>query len=306
MSSGILDPSNPAAGVPAGDVIKDTDTAHFMADVIDASQSVPVIVDFWAPWCGPCKQLTPMLERAVTNAQGRVKLVKVNIDENQEIASQMRVQSIPAVFAFKDGRPVDGFMGAQPESQIKKFIEKLIGGVVEDPVEALIEAAGEALEAGDINTAGQAYAQALQHDRENPAAIAGLAKCQIEAGDLEGAKATLALTPPAHDGHADIASARAILELAETPVDHGEIAALQDKIEDTPGDHDSRLALAIALNASGEREAALDHIFHIIQSDREWNDQAARQQLLKFFDAWGPADELTIAGRRRLSSLLFS
>ncbi len=302
----ILQGGNGAADQNA-DLIKDTNTAGFMADVIEASREQPVIVDFWAPWCGPCKQLTPALESAVKAANGAVRLVKINVDENQEIAAQMRIQSIPAVFAFKDGQPVDGFMGALPESQINSFIEKLAGAPLGDQeLEALVEAAQQALAAGEFAEAAPLFVQALQRDREDTRAIAGLAKCQIAGGDVDGAAATLALTPPSKQDDTDIASARAALELAQTPSDAGEIDRLAQAIESDPGDHSSRMDLAVALNAAGRREEALDHLIYIIGKDRNWNDEAARTQLLQFFEAWGMTDELTVAGRRKLSAILFS
>ncbi len=290
-----------------GDLIKDADTKSFMTDVIEASRQVPVIVDFWAPWCGPCKQLTPTIEKLVRQAKGAVKLVKVNIDENQALAGQMRIQSIPAVFAFANGQPVDGFMGALPESEIKAFINKIAGPSADDQqVEELIAAGKAAFAKKDLNMAAQAFGQALQLDREHPAALAGLVKCQIEAGEIEGAEATLALVPPDKQDDAEIASARAALELAATPTDTGDIGRLRDEIAADSANHQARFDLALALNAAGQREEALDHLLAIFQTQRDWNDDAARKQLLVFFEAWGASDELTIAGRRRLSSIMFS
>lgn len=293
----------------AKDVIKDSDTAHFMVDVIDQSRTTPVIVDFWAPWCGPCKQLGPALEKAVAAARGKVRLVKINVDENQDLAAQMRIQSIPAVYAFVDGQPVDGFLGALPESQLKVFIDRLVAagdGGESGEIEALVEAGQAALAEDDLAQAAQAFAQALQLDRENAAAIAGLAKCQIRSGDLDGAKATLALTPPSKENDVEITSAKAALELAQTPVDRGEIGRLEQAVEEMPDDFESRYDLAVALNAAGRREEALDHLIHIVRKNRAWNDEAARKQLVKLFEAWGSKDELTVTGRRKLSSILFS
>ena len=292
---------------PGGDLIKDTDAKRFMADVIEASRRQPVIVDFWAPWCGPCKQLTPLLEKAVRQANGKVKLVKINIDENQQIAAQMRIQSIPAVFAFVDGQPVDGFMGALPEGQIKQFIDRLGSqGSVAEELEQGVAEGRTALAAKDYATAAQIFAQVLQADREHAGAIAGLAKTQIETGDLARAKATLALVPPGRANDPEIVSARTALELAETPVDQSGISTHQHAIETDPDNHQARFDLALALNAAGRREEALDHLLHIVRRKRDWNEEAARKQLVKLFEAWGPKDELTIQGRRKLSSILFS
>jgi putative thioredoxin len=296
-----------AGAPPAGALIKDSDTRTFMADVVEMSRKVPVIVDFWAPWCGPCKQLGPMLEKLVKQANGKVRLVKVNVDENQQLAGQMRVQSIPAVFAFVDGQPVDGFMGALPESQIKQFIDRLgtQGGMAEE-IEAAVTAGREALAQNDLAGAAQIFAQVLGVDREHAGAIAGLARCQIASGDLEQAKATLALVPPAKANDPEVVSAKAALELAQTPVDHGEIANLTRAIEVNGDDHQARLDLAVALNAAGKKQEALDHLLHIVRRKRDWNEEAARKQLVKFFEAWGPKDEFTLQGRRKLSSILFS
>lgn len=299
--------TNGAGAPPPGALIKDSDTRTFMADVVETSRKVPVIVDFWAPWCGPCKQLGPMLEKLVKQANGKVRMVKVNVDENQQLAAQMRVQSIPAVFAFVDGQPVDGFMGALPESQIKQFIDRLgsQGGMAEE-IEAAVTAGREALAQNNLAEAAQIFAQILGVDREHAGAIAGLAKCQIASGDLEQAKATLALVPPAKANDAEVISAKAALELAATPVDHSEIANLTRAIEANADDHQSRLDLAVALNAAGNKQEALDHLLHIVRRKRDWNEEAARKQLVKFFEAWGPKDEFTLLGRRKLSSILFS
>jgi putative thioredoxin len=299
--------ANGGGAAAASDLIKETDTRRFVADVIEASRRQPVIVDFWAPWCGPCKQLTPLLEKLVRQANGKVKLVKVNIDENQQLAAQMRIQSIPAVFAFVDGQPVDGFMGALPESQLKQFIDRLGGqGSVAEELDEVVAEGRSALAAKDYAKAAQIFAQVLQVDREHPGALAGLAKAQIESGDLARAKATLALIPPARANDPEIISAKAALELAETPVDQGGINDHMRAIEAEPDNHQARFDLAMALNAAGRRAEALDHLAQIVKRQRDWNDEAARKQLVKFFEAWGPKDELTIQGRRKLSSILFA
>jgi putative thioredoxin len=295
-----------AAPAPA-DLIKDSDTRRFMPDVIEASRQQPVIVDFWAPWCGPCKQLGPLLEKVVKAANGKVKLVKINVDENQQLAAQMRVQSIPAVFAFVDGQPVDGFMGALPESQLKQFIDRLgsKGGLAEQLDSAIAEAQ-TALGEKDYQTAAQIFAQVLQVDREHVGALAGLARCQIETGDLENAKATLALVPPAKASDPDVLNVKAALDLALNPVDLSGSLALAEAIARNPDDFQARFDLAGLQNAAGHRADALENLLYIVRKKRDWNEEAARKQLVKLFEAWGPKDDLTLQGRRRLSSLLFS
>jgi putative thioredoxin len=287
------------------DLIKNTTTKDFMRDVVEASREVPVLVDFWAPWCGPCKQLTPILEKAVRAAKGAVRLVKLNIDENPQIPGQMGVQSIPAVFAFQDGKPVDGFMGALPESRVNAFIARLIGDTAGDTA-ANLEAAEAALAAGDVNSAAQMFGEVLQDDRENAQSLAGLAKCYIKTGDLARAEQTLALVPPAKADSAPVASARAALELARKVPATGDIEALRAKLAADPKDPQARFDLALALNAKGDRSGALDELLVLVAKNRAWNDDAARKQLLQLFDAWGPSDASTIAGRQRLSSLLFA
>jgi len=287
------------------DLIKNTTTKDFLRDVIEASREVPVLVDFWAPWCGPCRQLTPILEKAVRAAKGAVRLVKLNIDEHPQIPGQMGVQSIPAVFAFQDGRPVDGFMGALPESRVNDFIARLIGDSAGDTA-ADLEAAEAALSAGDVNSAAQLFGEVMQKDRENAQALAGLAKCYIKTGDLARAEQTLALVPPAKADSSPVASARAALELARKTPAAGDIEALRAKLAADPKDPQARFDLALALSAKGDRSGALDELLAVVAKNRSWNDDAARKQLLQLFDAWGPADPSTIAGRQRLSSLLFA
>ena len=308
----IIGGKSPAAGTPvsasaAGDLIKESSTQAFMVDVIEASRQQPVIVDFWAPWCGPCKQLGPALEKVVRQAGGKVRMVKINVDENQQLAQQMRIQSIPAVYAFVDGQPVDGFMGALPEGQLKQFVDRLGSqGSMAEQIEAAIAEARAALELQDFATATQIFSQVLQVDPEHAGAIAGLARCQLATGDLEGAQATLALVPPPKANDPEILSARAALELALNPVDVSEIGTLKAKIEKNPDDFQARLELAVLLNGAGERADATDQLIYIIKKMRSWDDEAARKQLVKFFEAWGPKDEFTLAGRRKLSSVLFS
>jgi len=287
------------------DLIKNTTTKDFLRDVIEASREVPVLVDFWAPWCGPCRQLTPILEKAVRAAKGSVRLVKLNIDEHPQIPGQMGVQSIPAVFAFQDGRPVDGFMGALPESRVNDFIARLIGDSAGDTA-ADLEAAEAALSAGDVNSAAQLFGEVMQKDRENAQALAGLAKCYIKTGDLARAEQTLALVPPAKADSSPVASARAALELARKTPAAGDIETLRAKLAADPKDPQARFDLALALSAKGDRSGALDELLAVVAKNRSWNDDAARKQLLQLFDAWGPADPSTIAGRQRLSSLLFA
>jgi len=289
---------------PAGDLIKDATDASFMADVVEASKTQPVIVDFWATWCGPCRQLGPALEKAVTAAKGAVKLVKVDIDRNPAYAGQLRVQSIPAVFAFVDGRPVDGFMGALPDSQVKQFVDRLAKqGAGASPVDELLAMAKESLELGDAGGAAQAYAQALQMDPANVKAIGGMARVLQQAGDLDQAREVLELAPPdAKDP--DIDAVRAALALAdEAP---SETAEFEARIARDADDHEARLEYAKALAAAGQMHEAVDQLVESIRRDREWNDQAARKQLLTIFEAAGPMSDVAKQGRRKLSSILFS
>lgn len=287
-----------------GDLIKNTTTKTFRADVLEASRKVPVLVDFWAPWCGPCKQLTPILEKAVKASRGAVRLVKMNTDEYPDVAAQLGVQSIPAVFAFKNGQPIDGFMGALPESQVRAFIQRVIGP--DGQGETGLEDAQAAFDAGDIGGAAAKFAAILQHDPENLDAIGGLAKCYIHTGDFDRAEQTLALIPPIKQTSDAYRSARAALDLAKKAGAKQDLKGLEQAIARNPQDWDSRFKLAIALNAKGQRQEALDHLFEIVRKDRAWNDDAARKQLVELFDAWGPKDPLTLSGRQRLSSLLFA
>ncbi len=293
------------AGPAPGEIIKDATDASFMADVVEASRDTPVIVDFWATWCGPCRQLGPALEKAVTAAKGKVKLVKVDIDKNPAYAGQLRVQSIPAVFAFVDGKPVDGFMGALPDSQVRDFVDKLAkaGAGGPSPIDEILQMAKESLELGDIGGAAQAYAQVLQADPQNVKALGGLAKVYMATGDVERAGEVVAMAPPdAKDP--DLDSVRAALALAaEAP---SETAPFEKRLAANPDDHEARFELAKAL-AGGHRLAeAADELLTIIEKDRAWNDEAARKQLLTVFEAAGQMSEISRNGRRRLSAILFS
>ena len=299
------------AGTPLpADLIKESGTADFARDVIDASMDTPVIVDFWAPWCQPCKQLGPVLEKTVTAARGAVRLVKIDIDKNQELAAQLRVQSIPTVYAFFQGRPVDGFQGALPESQIKSFVDRLAKSAGSargpDPVEEAIQQAEAAMEAGQAGAASALFAQVLQHDPENTKALAGMIRCQLASGDKAGAKEMLDGLTDELRGQAEFASIAAALELVEAGEAAGDIPDLMEKVAHDQHDHQARFDLAMALYAADKREAAIDELLEIVRRDRSWDDDGARKQLVKFFEAWGPTDPLTLRGRRRLSSLLFS
>lgn len=297
------------AATGGGAVIKDGSTATFRSDVIDASMEVPVIVDFWATWCGPCKTLGPIIERVVQGAKGKVRLVKIDIDQNQALAAQLRIQSVPTVYAFFQGRPVDGFMGALPESQVKAFVDKLVhlAGGDDGHAEQLLTEAKAALERGDFQQAGGLYQHLLEHEPDHPAATAGLLRCLLGLGQTAQARQFLDSLSPELAAHADIAAARTAIELAEASAGAmAAVPALRARIDANPDDHEARLELATALFGAGQREAALDELFESFRRDREWNEQAARKQILKLFEAMGPTDPLTLKGRRRLSSLLFS
>lgn len=294
------------ATLTADGLVKDTTTQSFKKDVIDESRQQPVLVDFWAPWCGPCKQLTPLLEKLVRAAKGKVKLCKMNIDEHPTIAGQMGIQSIPAVIAFVNGQPADGFLGALPEGQITAFIERLTRSKLGGEQLDLLKAADAALVEGDAASAAQIYAQVLAQDAANIHALSGLARCYVETSALEQAKQTLAMVPASKHNEAPVAAARAALEIAEQAAALGPIADLEKRVAENPLDHQARFDLALALNAKGRRIETVDHLLDIVRRDRKWNDDGARKQLVQLFEAWGPTDEATIAGRRRLSSILFA
>jgi putative thioredoxin len=272
--------------------------------VLNESMKQPVLVDFWAPWCGPCKQLTPVLEKVVKAAKGKIKLVKMNIDEHPQIAGQLGVQSIPAVFAFDKGQPIDGFMGALPESQLKSFIERLIGPLG-GGLEEVIAAAAEKLEAKDHSGAAELYAAVLAQEEGNAKALSGLSRVYLETGEMDLAKRMIEMVPEASTNTAEVLAAKAAIELAEQAEGLGELADLEKAIAADPKDHQARFDLAVALNAKNKREEAVDHLIAIVKADRTWNEDGARKQLLQFFEAWGPMDEASIGGRRKLSALIF-
>jgi putative thioredoxin len=294
------------AAQAADNLIKDTTTQSFMKDVIEESRRQPVLVDFWAPWCGPCKQLTPVLEKAVRAVKGKIKLVKMNIDKHPAIPGQMGIQSIPAVIAFVDGKPADGFLGALPEGQVIAFLERLTKQPIGGEDKELLKEADAALAAGNAAGAATIYAEILAETPDNIAALAGLARSYLETGEIEKAKLTLAQVPEAKRNEAPVAAARAALEVAEQAAALGPIGELEKKVAANPLDHQARFDLALALNGHNRRQEALDQLMEIVRRDRKWNDDGARKQLVQFFEAWGPTDEFTVAGRRSLSSILFA
>ncbi len=295
----------PAPGAAPGEIIKDSSTADFMADVIEASRQIPVIVDFWAPWCEPCKQLGPALEKLVKGAAGMVRLVKINVDENQDLAAQMQIKSIPAVYAFAGGQPVDGFAGALPESQLKAFIEKLTGGA-KSPVDTALDQACAALDDGDVATAGAVFAQIQAQDPTNERALAGMIRVSLASGETDQVQEMIASLPDELKTKPDIAAAIAAVELSLQSQDSGEADELRAILEKDENDHQTRFDLAMALYGQGRNEDAVDELLEIFRRNRKWNDDAARNQLLKIFEALGATDPLTMDGRKRLSTLLFS
>jgi putative thioredoxin len=294
-----------AAPAEGDSLVTETTTQTFVKDVVEESRKRPVLVDFWAPWCGPCKTLGPVIEKVVKATKGKVKLVKMNIDDHPQVASQLGIQSIPTVFAFVNGQPVDGFMGALPESQVAAFIER-IAGKIEGGVADIVKTADEALASGDAAGAADLYAQVLAEEPENVQALGGLARAHVNAGNPAAAQATLGLVPKGKENDPAVAAARAALELAEKAASVGDLSGLEAKVAANAADHQARFDLAVALNAAGKREEALDHLLEIVRRQRGWNEDAARKQLVQFFEAWGPTDEMTVQGRKRLSSILFS
>jgi putative thioredoxin len=287
-------------------LVKDTTTQAFAKDVIEESRRQPVLVDFWAPWCGPCRTLSPIIEKAVTAVNGAVLLVKMNIDDHPAIAGQLGIQSIPAVIAFSNGQPVDGFIGALPESQVKAFIERVAGPAGPSETEALIAEADALFAAGDTAAAAEIYGAVVKSAPETVAAVVGLARSLLANNQLDQARQTLAMLPGSSAGDPAVAALRAQLDLAAETAKLGDAASLERRIAADPADHQARFDLALLLNAQGDRVGATDRLLEIMRKDRSWSEEKARKQLLQFFEAWGPTDEATLAGRRKLSSMLFA
>ena len=289
------------------DLIKETTTQGFMKDVIEESKRQPVLIDFWAPWCGPCKQLTPILEKVVKGAKGKVKLVKMNIDDHPAIPGQMGIKSIPAVIAFVNGQPADGFMGALPESQVLAFIERVTKGQAGgNETQELLKSADAAMAEGNTQGAIEVYEHILVEDKASIPALTGLARCYLAANEIEKAKQILTQVPAAKQSDTAVAAVRAAIEVAEQASSIGPVGELEQKVAANPLDYQARFDLAVALNAAGKRPEAVDYLMDIVKRDRKWNDDGARKQLVQFFEAWGPTDEATVAGRKRLSSILFA
>lgn len=307
MEIGAARAAGPANGGPGGqDLVKESSTAAFARDVIEASRSALVIVDFWAPWCAPCKRLTPILEKVVKSYGGKVRLVKINADEHPALTGQLRIQSLPTIYAFRDGRPLDGFMGDQPESAVRAMIDRALGEDAEADVAAVLAAADEAREAGDLQGAAEAYAAILQQDQQHATALAGLAQCYLVSGDADRAEQMIALVPPDKRSLSVVQGVKAALDLVRMAGEADNSTDLARAVEADPADHQSRFDLAVGLAARGRKADALNHLLEIVKRQRNWNEEAARKQLVQLFDAWGPKDPLTLEGRRRLSSLLFS
>ena len=300
---GVAPAARPA---PGPDLIKDTTTQAFTKDVLEESRRQPVLVDFWAPWCGPCKTLSPIIEKAVRDAKGSVRLVKMNIDDHPAVAGQLGIQSIPAVIAFHNGQPVDGFVGAVPESQVKAFIERVAGPSGADDAAALVEEGNRRLAAKDLAGAADRFAAALAVDAQSIPALVGLASCHLAAGNIEAARQTLVAIPESASADPAVAAIRARIELAGQTAALGDASLLEARIAADPKDYQARFDLALIENAGGNRQAATDRLLEIVARSRSWNEEKARKQLVTFFEAWGPTDEATLSGRRRLSSLLFS
>jgi putative thioredoxin len=289
----------------AAPIVKDVTTQSFKGDVIDASRQAPVLVDFWAPWCGPCKQLAPTLEKVVAESKGRVRLVKMNIDDHPGVAGQLGIQSIPAVIAFRNGQPVDGFMGAIPEKEIRKFIDK-VAGPAADPAAEILALVEEAKAAGDLERAAQLYMAALDGGIATPAVFAGLGETLVDLGDLDGAREFLAQVPDELKADPVFAALNAKLKLATEVAVLGDPVALAARVAADAKDFQARFDLSAIQNALGDRDAAADLLLDIMRKDRSWNDDGARKRLLEYFDAWGMADPATLSGRRRLSAILFA